>query len=102
MPPMPLLPSSHVCRRQEDGPFKMPPMPLLPSSRVTEAMLFSRTGLDYSGPLFIKAADGAKKVRVCQFSCLVTCAVHLELVQDMTAEEFLFCFIRFISQRFTD
>ena len=48
-----------ICRRHEVGPYKMPSMPPLPSSRVAEAIPLSRTGLDYLGPLFIKAADGA-------------------------------------------
>ena len=77
----------------------MPPMASLPSSRVTEATPFSRTGLDYLGPLFRKTIDGAKKVWVCLFTCLVIRAVHLALVQDMSTEEFLMCFRRFISQR---
>ena len=57
-----------VCRRLEGGPYKIPPMRPLPSS--------SRTGLDYLGPLLIKAADGAKKVWVCLFTGLVTHAVY--------------------------
>lgn len=36
---------------------------------------------------------------VCLFTCLVTRAIHLELLQDMSAEEFLLGFRRFISQR---
>ena len=33
------------------------------------------------------------------FTCLVTRAIHLELIQDMSAVEFLLAFRRFISQR---
>ncbi|MCG7892044.1 MAG: hypothetical protein N0C80_17530, partial [Candidatus Thiodiazotropha endolucinida] len=88
-----------ICRRHDGGPYRMPPMPSLPPSRVTEATPFSKTGLDYMGPLYIKIADGSKKVWICLFTCLVTRAIHLELVQDMTSDEFLLCFRRFISQR---
>ncbi len=79
----------------------MPPMSSLPKSRVNESPPFTRTGLDYFGPLYIKTTDGVKKVWVCLFTCMVTRAVHLELLQDMTAEEFLLGFKRFVSQRGT-
>ncbi len=79
----------------------MPRMPALPRTRVSEAHPFIHTGLDYMGPLQIKTSDGAKKVWICLFTCLVTRAVHLELVLDMSAEEFLLGFKRFISQRGT-
>ena len=88
-----------VCRRHEGGPYKMPPMAPLPPLRVTEATPFSRTGLDYLGPLFLESAEGAKKIWICLFTCLVIRAVHLEVVQDLTSEEFLLCFRRFIAQR---
>ena len=77
----------------------MPQMAQLPPIRVTEAIPFSRTGLDYLGPLFIRGIEGPKKIWICLFTCLVIRAVHLEVVQDMTADEFLLCFRRFIAQR---
>ena len=88
-----------VCRRHEGGPYRMPPMAPLPPLRVTEAIPFSRTGLDYLGPLYLKSAEGTKKVWICLFTCLVIRAVHLEVIQDMTADEFLLCFRRFTAQR---
>ena len=94
-----VIQSCMVCRRHEGGPYKLPPMAPLPPLRVTEAPPFSRTGLDYLGPLFIKSAEGTKKIWVCLFTCLVIRAVHLEIIQDMTAQEFLLCFRRFIAHR---
>ena len=79
----------YTCRRHEGGPYKMPVMPPLPITRVTEACAFPRTGLDYLGPLYMKTDQERKKVWVCLFTCLVTRAIHLELMRDMTAEEFL-------------
>lgn len=90
-----------VCRRHEGGPYRMPVMAPLPKTRVSEAIPFSRTGLDYLGPMYIKTSDGQRKVWVCLFTCMVTRAIHLELLQDMSAEEFLLGFRRFISTRGT-
>ena len=90
-----------ICRRQEGGPHKVPPMPPLPKTRVTEAYPFSRTGLDYLGPLYIKSNGEHKKTWVCLFTCLVTRGIQLEHMKDMTTEEFLCGFRRFISVRGT-
>jgi len=90
-----------VCRRNEGGPYKTPPLSPFPKSRVTESRPFNCTGLDYMGPLYIQTSDGAKKVWVCLFTCFVSRAVHLEVVLDMSAEQFLLCFRRFVSQRGT-
>ena len=90
-----------ICRRFEGGPYKMPDMPPLPNFRVSESAPFSSTGLDYLGPLFIKTENGHKKIWVCLFTCLLIRAVHLEMVNNMTSEEFLMAFRRFISLRGT-
>ncbi|MCG8029443.1 MAG: hypothetical protein N0E40_15975, partial [Candidatus Thiodiazotropha taylori] len=78
-----------VCKRWEGGPYQMPPMPPLPRKRVTQATPFSYTGVDYFGPLYTKSNAGPQKVWVCLFTCLVTRAIHLELLEDMTTERFL-------------
>ena len=96
-----------ICRRAEGHAFKMPKMPPWPKERVTEPLPFQYTGLDYFGPLFIKyfnpASNGPcptyKKVWVCLFTCMVVRAIHLELVEDMSTDQFLLCLRRFISRR---
>ena len=40
-----------------------------------------------------------RKVWVCLFTCFTVRAVHLELVEDMSTEEFLLCLRRFIARR---
>ena len=94
-----VLRSCTTCRCHEGGPYKMPDMAPLPKTRITEAVPFSRTGLDYLRPMYIKTCDGQKKVWVCLLTCLVTRAIHLELLLDMSAEEFLLGFRRLKSQR---
>ena len=43
-----------ACRRYEGGLYRMPVMAPLHKTRVTK---FSRTGLDYLGPMYIKTSD---------------------------------------------
>ena len=94
-----ILRSCRVCRRHEGGPYPKPPLSALPKERVAESPPFTRTGLDYLGPLYVKTAEGTEKTWVCLFTCMVVRAIHLELMQDMTTEEFLLGLRRFVSQR---
>ena len=69
----------------------MPPMSPWPEIKVTRSKPVQSTGLDYFGPLYIQdESRGAKtKVWVCLFTCIVTRAIHLEMVFDLSANEFL-------------
>lgn len=96
-----VLRSCLICRRYEGGPYKTPSMPPLPGIRVKEARPFVRTGLDYLGPLYVRSSNNSKKVWICLFTCLVTRALHLELVSDMSTEEFLLALRRFVALRGT-
>lgn len=59
----------------------------------------SNTELDYLGPLYIKTSNGALQVWVCLLLGMVTRAIHLEVIQDMTTAEFLLQLKPFISKR---
>ena len=59
----------------------MPSMPPLPNKRVSETVTFTYTCVDYFRPLFIKTKTESQNVWVCLFTCLVTRAVYLELIQ---------------------
>ena len=64
-----------------------PPPPPLPKFRLEEAPPFTHTGVDFAGPLYINDLSG--KVWICLYTCCVTRAVHLEVVQDMTTSSFI-------------
>ncbi|XP_055527713.1 uncharacterized protein LOC129720280 [Wyeomyia smithii] len=74
----------------------------LPSYRVTSAPAFERVGLDFAGPIYVKQ-PGRKatsiKGYICVFVCMVTKAMHLEAVEDLSADSFLASFQRFVSRR---
>ena len=89
-----------VCRRQEGGPYKMVQPPPLPDFRTRQSRPFSNTGVDFAGPLYVRAPDGPK-VWLCLYTCCATRAVHLDLVPDMSAETFLRSFKRFTARRGT-
>ena len=103
-----VLKNCSICRRTEGRPFLMPEMPPLPRERVVRSLPFEYTGLDYFGSpyikQFVKVSDEvtetvSKKVWVCLFTCLAVRAIHLELVEDMSAREFIMCLRRFMARR---
>lgn len=75
----------------------------LPSSRINEAPPFATTGVDYAGPIDIRVAKGrgrtSHKGYIAVFICLVSKAIHLEAVTDLSTAAFLAALKRFISRR---
>ncbi|GFU20694.1 uncharacterized protein TNCV_3176321 [Trichonephila clavipes] len=61
------------------------------------------SGVDFSGPFFIKNKGQRKenlfKVYICTFVCLVFKAVHIELVSDLTSQAFIAALKRFMARR---
>ncbi|XP_065082920.1 uncharacterized protein LOC135705238 [Ochlerotatus camptorhynchus] len=74
----------------------------MPSERVTPAPPFLKVGVDYCEPFLVAYPNRRttpRKYFVAIFVCLVTKAVHLELVGDLTSEAFLAAFKRFVARR---
>ena len=88
-----------ICRRHEGPSFHLPHMPPWPRERVSQSDPFRFVGLDYLGPVYVKAHDDFNKIWICLFTCLSVRAIHLEWVMDLTAAQFLNCLRRFISRR---
>ncbi|XP_023247545.1 uncharacterized protein LOC111643638 [Copidosoma floridanum] len=75
----------------------------LPASRVTPSRAFGRTGVDYAGPFSVLTSKGrgirTTKGYIAVFVCMTTKAVHLELVGDLSAANFLGALTRFTGRR---
>lgn len=75
----------------------------LPVNRVTSSRPFQNVGIDFCGPFFIKQSRIRKSVvsksYVALFVCFSVKAIHMELLSDMTTDNFLASFKRFISRR---
>ena len=75
----------------------------LPQSRVTPSRPFSRSGVDFAGPLYILKSKGkgakTSKAYICIFICMAVKAIHLELVSDLTSDAFIAAFKRFVARR---
>lgn len=75
----------------------------IPSYRLAPAIPFTYTGVDYAGYFNIKSSSRKNapyiKGYISLFICLTSRAIHLELVSDLSAEQFLKAFKRFVSRR---
>ena len=76
----------------------------LPAVRVNYAPPFSKVGVDYTAKFNVKMTARAKVEHPCYivlFTCLVTRAVHLELVLSNETEQFLQALTRMMATRGT-
>lgn len=75
----------------------------LPSQRLSPGRAFLNSGVDYAGPIQLKTSNlrNCKIVKgyIAVFVCLVTRALHLEMVSDLSTEAFIAAFRRFIGRR---
>lgn len=88
---------------RENATVKTQYMGSLPAVRCTPVRAFKHSGVDYAGPIQIRTSKGrgnhSYKGYICLFICMVTRAIHLEAVSDMTTSTFLSAFRRFVSRR---
>lgn len=89
-----------LCKLAKGGHFQISKPPPLPVFRVTQSAPFTFTGVDYLGPLLVKSPDrDCQKVWICLFVCAATRAIHLEVVQNLTTEQFLLALRRFAAMQ---
>ena len=88
-----------MCKRQRAPLCTQQMAPLLKEQMTPDETLFSFVGIDYFGPLIVKAGRTHLKRYECLFTCLTTRAVHLEVAQNLTADSFIATPQRFSSRR---
>ena len=100
-----LIQRCNFCKRRRVKP-KPPLMGELPIDRIAyNEPAFSRTGVDYFGPLLVKRGRttrrnaGTAKRYGALFTCLTTRAVHIEVAGDLSTDSFLLALRRFTSRR---
>ncbi|GFV68730.1 integrase catalytic domain-containing protein [Trichonephila clavipes] len=69
---------------------------LLHLYRVADCIAFEIVGIDLAVPLFLRSGQ---KVWIAMFACGNVRAIHLELVNSLTADSFLLSFRCFIARR---
>ena len=82
-----------TCRRLR-GSMAKQKMSNLPADRLTEALPFTQVGLDVYGPRSVcahrtRGGLSESKRWVVMFTCLVTRAVHMEVVESLSTSSFI-------------
>ena len=71
-----------VCKKIEGRSYAVPPPPPLPEFRLSDEFAFTRVGVDFAGPVFVKDVFSKKgemnKAYITLFTCATCRAVHLE------------------------
>ena len=83
-----------VCKKHERAPFDGPSPPPLPEFKIKENPAFTYTGVD-----FADSSSGSSKVWICLFTCLVTRAIHWDIISNLSTEMFIGCLKRFAARR---
>ena len=93
-----VLKGCYICKRMNSLAFKYPKMTDLPAHRVNLIRPYAHTGVDYTGHVMIREGEVDKKYYMLIFTCLNVRACHIELLPDMSAENFVLSLVRFSNQ----
>lgn len=90
------------CYRQNPKPLTQLMAPL-PHIKTAPSLSFIHTGMDFAGPFEVKVSTRRNatttKGYICVFVCMVSKAVHLEAVGDLSTQRFIGALRRFVSRR---
>ena len=90
------------CKKYRAIPLQAPAQANLPEFRTTPGKPFQVTGVDFAGPiLYRRKKKMQSKCYVVLYTCTTTRAVSLQLLPDLTAEEFQHSLKLFIAKRGT-
>ena len=85
-----IIKKCHHCVRNKAIPFASPKPGPLPKQRTPECHPFQVIEVDCAGPFYYRSRNKAiSKSYILLFSCSVSRAMHLELVPNLTTQEFI-------------
>ena len=81
--------------------YQLPPMLPLPEVRLANVDPFLHTDVDCFVPINVQQPIPLLPIKTCValFTCLVTRAIHLELLRNMSGDQFVIALARFVSRR---
>jgi uncharacterized protein YoxC len=87
------------CKRFQVKPLPDPPVGDLPEDRTKGEVPFQTIGVDYAGPIKYRQKKSERKAYILLYSCSLTRAVYLDLVPNLSTEEFIRSFKRLVARR---
>ena len=87
-----------TCQKYNSLSFRYPRVTNLPKHRVNLIRPYLNTGIDFTGHIYVKEGGTERRFYMLVFTCLNIRACHIELVPDMTADQFILAFIHFVNE----
>ncbi|XP_028405809.1 uncharacterized protein LOC114528390 [Dendronephthya gigantea] len=94
-----VLSCCYGCKRFHIVHEPTPPQGNLPKERTEGMTPFEIVGVDYAGPIYYRNKNNEQKSYILIYTCSLTRGLHLELLPDLSCEEFLASFKRFVAVR---
>ena len=95
-----LLRTCVTCKKVQGKSYRASVIPPLPEFRVKCKEPFSTTGIDYTGALTVRTENRqTEKAYIILFTCPVSRAIHMELVNNLSCHSFLLAFRKFCNRR---
>ena len=94
-----VLQTCRLCKILEGLNYPAPVQAELPDFRLEGGRAFKSTGVDFTGPVYVKEAKEMKKAYITLFTCATSRMVHLELCPDLTTEAYIRSQRRMIGRR---
>ena len=94
-----VLSHCYGCKRFHTAPEPSPPQGNLPKERTEGMTPFEVVGVDYAGPIYYRSKKNEDKSYILIYTCSLTRGLHLELLPNLSCEEFLASFKRFVAVR---
>ena len=92
--------SCYGCRRYQVTALANPPMGSLPKERTKGSVPFKFVGVDFAGPVkCLNKSKGEMKAYIVLYACCLTRAVYLEVLPNLSVEEFIRSLKRLIARR---
>ena len=84
-----------ICKKFNTLSYNYPKMTDLPRDCVNLVRPYLIIGVDYTGFILVKVGEQEVKYYLLILTCLSTRAIHLELIPDQSAEQFVLALVRF-------
>ena len=90
----------HGCKRFHARALNQPPLGLLPEDRTKVARPFEIIGVDYAGPIGYRATQKSQgKAYILLIACSLTRGIYMDVVTELTTDEFMARLKEFIARR---
>jgi len=87
-----------TCKKINSFAFTYPRPNDYVKGRVNFEYVYQNTGIDFTGHIFVKMGGKVSKMYILVYTCLNIRAIHIDVLPDLSVNNFLLSFIRFTNR----